>query len=180
MSDTITLIGNVSTPPRHSVTNGIDVTTFRLATNQGYYDREKREWVEAEANWFTVTAFRQLAKNSVQSLEKGQRVIVRGKLKVRPWNTGEKSGTNIDIDAQSIGHDLSRGFTRFTKVDAPASASGESGGPGDSAESVEPSGPGGRGRLADDGTDVPWGSLSSTEEVEGLEASYRASSSVDS
>ena len=68
MTDMLTLTGLVATPPKHTTTaNGLSITSFRLASNQRRYDRVKQEWVDAETNWYTVTSFRQLAKNVVLS-----------------------------------------------------------------------------------------------------------------
>ena len=116
MPDTITLTGLVATPPRHLVTSeGLPITSFRLASTQRRFDRSQEKWIDGETNWYTVTAFRQLALNSNASVDKGQRVIVTGRLKIREWENGEKSGTTIEIEAESIGHDLSWGTAAFTR-----------------------------------------------------------------
>ena len=116
MPDAITLSGLVATPPRHLVTSeGLPITSFRMASTQRRFDRSQEKWIDGETNWYTVTAFRQLALNSNASLEKGQRVIVSGRLKIRDWQNGERSGTTIEIEAESIGHDLSWGTAAFTR-----------------------------------------------------------------
>ena len=116
MPDAITLTGLVATPPRHLVTSeGLPITSFRLASTQRRFDRSQEKWIDGETNWYTVTAFRQLALNSNASVDKGQRVIVAGRLKIREWENGEKSGTTIEIEAESIGHDLSWGTANFTR-----------------------------------------------------------------
>lgn len=122
MPDAITLTGLVATPPRHLVTSeGLPITSFRLASSQRRFDRSQEKWVDGDTNWYTVTAFRQLALNSNASLEKGHRVIVSGRLKIREWQNGEKSGTTIEIDADSIGHDLTWGTAAFTRSVSAAS-----------------------------------------------------------
>jgi single-stranded DNA-binding protein len=68
------------------------------------------------ANWFTVTGFRQLAINASTSVSKGDRIIVTGKLRVRDWDNGERTGTSVEIEADSIGHDLSWGSAKFTRT----------------------------------------------------------------
>jgi single-strand DNA-binding protein len=116
MPDAITLTGLVATPPRHLVTSeGLPITSFRLASTQRRFDRSQEKWIDGETNWYTITAFRQLALNSNASVDKGQRVIVTGRLKIRDWENGEKSGTTIEIEAESIGHDLSWGTAAFTR-----------------------------------------------------------------
>jgi single-strand DNA-binding protein len=116
MPDAITLTGLVATTPRHLVTSeGLPITSFRLASTQRRFDRSQEKWIDGETNWYTVTAFRQLALNSNASLEKGQRVLVTGRLKIRDWENGERTGTTIEIEADAVGHDLSWGTAAFTR-----------------------------------------------------------------
>ncbi len=116
MTDTISVTGLVATTPRHLVTSdGLPITSFRLASTQRRYDRSQQKWVDAETNWFTVTCFRQLATNIIGSIDKGQRVVVTGRLRIRDWKTDEKAGTNVEIDAEALGHDLSWGTAVFTR-----------------------------------------------------------------
>lgn len=116
MPDAITLTGLVATTPRHLVTSeGLPITSFRLASTQRRFERATQKWIDGETNWYTVTAFRQLALNANASVEKGQRVIVTGRLKIRDWENGERTGTTIEIEAESIGHDLSWGTAAFTR-----------------------------------------------------------------
>lgn len=123
MSDTITLTGLVATPPKHIVTNeGLQITSFRLASTQRRFDRTEQKWVDADTNWYTVTAFRALAANAIGSILKGQRVVVTGRLKVRDWQTDEKTGTTIEVDADALGHDLTFGTSQFTRTPSAASA----------------------------------------------------------
>ena len=131
MPDTITLTGLVATPPKHIVTSeGLQITSFRLASAQRRFDRAQDKWVDVDTNWYTVTAFRQLAANAIGSILKGQRVIVSGRLRIRDWQSDDKAGTTIEVDADSLGHDLTFGTSAFTRsttatlaeADTPASA----------------------------------------------------------
>jgi single-strand DNA-binding protein len=116
MTDTITLTGLVATNPRHIVTSeGLTITSFRLASNQRRFDRGQKAWIDGDTNWYTVTAFRQLGTHVASSLEKGQRVLVTGRVRIRDWETEDKSGTSIEIDAEAIGHDLTWGRASFTR-----------------------------------------------------------------
>lgn len=125
MTDTITLTGLVATSPRHIVTSeGLTITSFRLASNQRRFDRGQNAWVDGDTNWYTITAFRQLGTHVASSIEKGQRVIVLGRVRIRDWESGEKSGTTIEIDAESIGHDLTWGRATYTR--SVIAAKGES------------------------------------------------------
>ena len=94
---------------------GLPITSFRLASTQRRYDRGAQKWIDAETNWYTVTTFRQLAINIVGSIEKGQRVVVTGRLRVRDWQTGDRAGTNVEIDADAVGHDLAWGTAVYTR-----------------------------------------------------------------
>jgi single-strand DNA-binding protein len=116
MTDSITLTGLVATAPRHIVTSeGLPITSFRLASTQRRFDRPNQKWIDGDTNWYTVTAFRQLAINSAGSIGKGDRIVVTGRLRIREWENGERTGTNIDVEADSIGHDLSWGTSVFSR-----------------------------------------------------------------
>ena len=122
MTDTITLTGIVGSDPRHHVTNqGLAITSFRFASRHRYFDRAKGAWEDGETNWYTVSAFRQLAVNTSLSVRKGERLVVRGRLRQREWNNGTKSGTSVEIEADSIGHDLSWCVTTYGRLEKPRS-----------------------------------------------------------
>jgi single-strand DNA-binding protein len=117
MSETLSVTGLVATTPRHLVTqDGLPITSFRLASSQRRFDRNQNKWIDSETNWFTVTAFRQLAINSAVSISKGDRVVTVGKLRVRDWDNGERAGTSVEIEAESLGHDLTWGNSVFTRT----------------------------------------------------------------
>ncbi|MCU1412002.1 MAG: single-stranded DNA-binding protein [Rhodoglobus sp.] len=116
MTDTITITGVVATIPRHILTSeGLSITSFRLASAQRRFDRSKERWIDVETNWYTITSFRQLALNASMSVEKGQRVLVTGRLRIREWDNGERVGTTVDVEAESIGHDLAWGTATFSR-----------------------------------------------------------------
>lgn len=113
----LTVCGNVATTPRYLQTDeGLSITSFRIASTARKFDRGTQRWVDGETTFLTVTCFRGLADNVAVSLDKGQRVIVNGKLRVKPWARDGKSGTNVEIDAWSVGHDLSFGTATFNRV----------------------------------------------------------------
>jgi len=116
MTDSITLTGLVATAPRHLVASeGLPITSFRLASTQRRFDRSKERWIDGETNWYTITTFRQLAINSAGSVSKGDRIIVAGRLRIREWENGERTGMSIDVEADAIGHDLSWGSSVFSR-----------------------------------------------------------------
>ncbi|MFM6963409.1 MAG: single-stranded DNA-binding protein [Micrococcales bacterium] len=117
MSEFITVTGLVATTPRHLVTqDGLPITSFRLAAAHRRFDRKENKWVDGETNWFTITAFRQLAINAAGSIAKGERVLVSGKLRVRDWDNGERAGTSVEVEADSLGHDITWGTSVFTRT----------------------------------------------------------------
>lgn len=114
--DSITLIGNVGSAPKHTMNGTLHITTFRLASHQRRFDREKNTWVDGDPNWYTVKAFNQFAVNVAASIAKGDPVVVTGRLRVRDWESDERSGTNVDVEADAIGPNLFWGTTSFDKV----------------------------------------------------------------
>ena len=116
MTDTITLTGLVATTPRHLVTSeGLAITSFRLASSLRRFDRATNRWVDGDTNWYTVSAFRALADNCAESINKGDRVIVTGRLRIRDWENTDRSGTTVEVEAEVIGHDLSWGTSSYTR-----------------------------------------------------------------
>ena len=123
MTDNITVTGNIATPPQHKRTaGGVAITTFRVASGQRRYDNATSSWTDSGTNWYSVSTYRRLAEHALASLHKGDRVILTGRLRLREWDTGAKKGVAVEIDADSIGHDLLFGISRFEKDAAPAPA----------------------------------------------------------
>lgn len=119
MTDTVTLAGVVATKPENVRTStGLTVTNFRLASSQRRFDRATSTWIEGDTNWYTVNAYRWMANNVANSLEIGNHVVLSGRLRVRNWTSGDKRGTAIEVDVDSIGHDLAFGVSHFTRLKA--------------------------------------------------------------
>jgi len=175
MSETITVSGIVATPPElRRSSAGVPIASFRLAAGQRRYDRATNTWVDNGTNWYRVSAFRALAENGIASLRKGDRVLVSGKLRVRDWDNGVKSGTDVDIEADAIGHDLRWGTSRFARPEAPVSPQSgpedawapEDGSDGERAERVDAASDA-AGASTDPGRDawaVPGGSVITDDE----------------
>lgn len=106
----------VEDPVRRVTRNGDAYVTLRLASTVRRRDQASGRYVDAETNFVTVMAFRQLALNVAESVRKGQPLIVTGRLRVNQWRTEEKSGVRVEIDATGVGHDLSRGVSQFVRV----------------------------------------------------------------
>ncbi|WP_371479215.1 single-stranded DNA-binding protein [Kitasatospora sp. NBC_00315] len=110
----VTMVGNVASPVTYArTTGGVPVANFRLVATERRYDRVKGDWVDGDTHWVTVVAWRWLAANLVSSLSKGDPVVVSGRLRVREWDEGERRRSAVEIDARSVGHDLSRGTSAF-------------------------------------------------------------------
>jgi single-strand DNA-binding protein len=110
----VTVVGNVASGVSYKQTpSGVPVANFRMATTERRYDRGAGDWVEGETSWITVVAWRWLATNVVSSVNKGDPVVVNGRLRVREWGEEDKRRTVVEIDARSVGHDLSRGTSAF-------------------------------------------------------------------
>lgn len=118
MNDIITtVIGNAVTDVSLRTTStGASVASFRIASNSRRFDKATKTWIEQDPSYLSITAWSHLAENVALSIHKGQALVVTGKLKVKQWQDAEKSGTNVEIDATAIGHDLNRGTSEFTKV----------------------------------------------------------------
>lgn len=117
MAENITVAGLVATTPRHLITqDGLPITSFRLASSNRRFDKALGKWVDGETNWYTITAFKQLAINAAGSVNKGDRIFVQGVLRVRDWDNGERSGTSVELEAEALGHDLTWGTSVFTRT----------------------------------------------------------------
>lgn len=113
----VTVVGNVATEPRaHDAAGGPELATFRIASSERRYDRQTAAWVDAHTNYATVVCWRALARHVVASLHKGQPIVVVGRLRLKPWEKDGRSGLTVEIDADSVGHDLARGTSVFTRV----------------------------------------------------------------
>lgn len=119
MADTVLhLVGHVGTDVDHRTvgTAGTDLSTFRLASTPRYFDRQAREFVDGTTTWMTVQCWRQLAVHVRDSIRRGDPVVVIGKLRTEEWETEGQRRSRLLLVATSVGHDLARGTSVFTKV----------------------------------------------------------------
>jgi single-strand DNA-binding protein len=114
----VTLWGNIATDPKRMTTNGgVSILKFRLACTASRRDPQTGEFTDGLTSWYSVACWRDLADNAAGSLAKGDPVVVYGKQVVRDWETDDgKKGTDVSIDAMSVGHDLRRGQAKFTRI----------------------------------------------------------------
>ncbi len=105
--NTITIVGNVTRDPELRFTSSGQATaTFGIAVNRRWQNRQSQQWEEA-TSFFDVVCWREMAENASESLSKGARVIVTGRLEQRNWETqdGEKR-SKIEVIADEIGPSL--------------------------------------------------------------------------
>jgi single-strand DNA-binding protein len=123
----VTLWGNIATDPRRTTTpGGVSILKFRLACTASRRDAQTGEYTDGVTSWYTVACWRDLADNAAGSLAKGDPVVVYGKQVVRDWETDDgKKGTDVSIDAMTVGHDLRRGSAKFTKIKRGTAVAGE-------------------------------------------------------
>lgn len=115
------VIGNVVNDVELRFTrSGEPVASFRVAAGTRRFDRANNRWIDGDTHYFTVSCWRGLAHNVVQSLHKGMPVIVYGRLRSREVERPCKEQTHLvryfDIEATSVGCDLARGTAVFTRV----------------------------------------------------------------
>jgi single-strand DNA-binding protein len=107
MTAQVTIVGNLTRDPELRFTpSGAPVTTFGVAVNRRWQNRDNQQWEES-TSFFNVTCWRDLAQNVSESLEKGSRVMVSGRLDQRSWETqdGEKRSV-VEIVADEVGPSL--------------------------------------------------------------------------
>lgn len=115
----ITVRGRVGNDPTaREVKDGeLVVTSFRLAHTPRVLDRHTNLWRDQGTSWFQVSCWRRLAVNVVDSVSKGQPVVVHGRLAIKEWTTPEgEVRTRAEIAADSVGFDLDHGRGTFEKV----------------------------------------------------------------
>lgn len=106
---------------RQAGESGIPVASFRLACTPRRYHRSTNTWSDGETQWFTVNAWRGLATNCGDSLQRGDAVVVHGRLDARTWtNQDGVEVLSFEVDAAFVGHDLNRGTSTFTRPARPA------------------------------------------------------------
>ena len=146
---TITVVGNLTADPELRFTpSGAAVASFTVASTPRTFDRASGEWKDGEALFLRCNIWRQAAENVAESLTRGARVIVSGRLKQRSFDTreGEKR-TVIELEVDEVGPSLRYATAKVNKV---SRGSGGGGGGG--------YGGGGGGGSSAPPADDPWGS----------------------
>jgi len=151
---TITVIGNLTDDPELRFTpSGAAVAKFRVASTPRFMDKASGEWKDGEPLFLSCTVWRQAAENVAESLQRGARVIVSGRLRQRSYETreGEKR-TVIELEVDEIGPSLRYATAKVQKM------SRSSGGGGGFGSSGGGGGGGGQGGGGGGYSDDPWAS----------------------
>ena len=132
--NSVTLIGNITRDPELRFTpSGQATASFGLAVNRRWQNKQSQEWEEA-TSFFDVVCWRELADNVSESLQKGSRVIVTGRLEQRSWETpdGDKR-SKVEVVADEIGPSLRWATAEVRKTDRRGPSEGGGGGGGGAA-----------------------------------------------
>jgi single-strand DNA-binding protein len=149
---TITIIGNLVNDPELRYTpTGQAVATFRVASTPRYMDRQTNEWKDGDSLFLSCNVWRQAAENVAESLQRGMRVIVSGRLRQRSYETkeGEKR-TVYEVEVDEVGPSLRNASAKVNRSARSGSGSGFGGGPSGTG------GQGGYGGGASRANDDPW------------------------
>jgi single-strand DNA-binding protein len=148
---TITIIGNLVNDPELRYTpTGQAVATFRVASTPRFMDRQTNEWKDGESLFLSCNVWRQAAENVAESLQRGMRVIVSGRLRQRSYETkeGEKR-TVYEVEVDEVGPSLRNASAKVNKSARSGSGSGFGGQSGSGGQ-------GGYGGGAGRANDDPW------------------------
>ena len=133
----ITVIGNLTADPELRFTpSGAAVANFTVASTPRSFDKQSGEWKDGEALFLRCNIWRQAAENVAETLTRGSRVIVSGRLKQRSYETreGEKR-TVVELEVEEVGPSLRYATAKVNKVSRGSGGGGfgggGSGGPGD-------------------------------------------------
>jgi single-strand DNA-binding protein len=164
----ITIAGNLVDDPELRYTQtGQAVAKFRVASTPRFRDNATGEWKDGDSLFLSCSVWRQAAENAAESLQRGMRVIVSGRLRQRSYETkeGEKR-TVYEVDVDDVGPSLRNASAKVTKSSRSTGGFGGQGGSGGGGQGGSGGGggqggqPGGYGGSAGRGAEDPWASES--------------------
>ena len=126
----ITVVGNlVADPELRFIPSGAAVANFRIASTPRTFNRETNQWEDGEALFLTCNCWRQMAENVAESLTKGMRVVVTGKLRQRSYQTKEgENRTVFEVEVDEVGPSLKYASASVTRNPREGGAGGYGGG----------------------------------------------------
>ncbi|MEV7484901.1 single-stranded DNA-binding protein [[Kitasatospora] papulosa] len=158
----ITVVGNLVDDPELRFTpSGAAVAKFRVASTPRIFDRQTNEWKDGEGLFLTCSVWRQAAENVAESLQRGMRVVVQGRLKQRSYEDREGvKRTVYELDVEEVGPSLKNATAKVTKTTGRGAQGGGQGGYGGGQQGGGNwgGGPGGGGQQGGGGApaDDPW------------------------
>ncbi|WP_435285093.1 single-stranded DNA-binding protein [Streptomyces bacillaris] len=158
----ITVVGNLVDDPELRFTpSGAAVAKFRVASTPRIFDRQTNEWKDGEGLFLTCSVWRQAAENVAESLQRGMRVVVQGRLKQRSYEDREGvKRTVYELDVEEVGPSLKNATAKVTKTAGRGGQGGQGGygGGGQQGGGNWGGGPGGGGQQGGGGApaDDPW------------------------
>ncbi|HWU09095.1 MAG TPA: single-stranded DNA-binding protein [Streptomyces sp.] len=158
----ITVVGNLVDDPELRFTpSGAAVAKFRVASTPRIFDRQTNEWKDGEGLFLTCSVWRQAAENVAESLQRGMRVVVQGRLKQRSYEDREGvKRTVYELDVEEVGPSLKNATAKVTKTTGRGGQGGGQGGYGAGQQGGGNwgGGPGGGGQQGGGGApaDDPW------------------------
>ena len=136
---TMTIVGNLVADPELRYTpQGQPVTRIRVASTPRYRDNATGEWKDSEALFLTCNAWRQLAENVAESLERGSRVIVSGRLRQRSYEKDGEKRTVYELEVDDVGPSLRSATAKVQKATRTTATVGNG---GQNQGEVDPWGP---------------------------------------
>ncbi len=126
----ITVVGNLVDDPELRFTpSGAAVANFRIASTPRTFDRQSNEWKDGDALFLSCSVWRQAAENVAESLQKGMRVVIQGRLKQRQYETreGEKR-TVVELEVEEVGPSLKYATAKVARVQRSGGGGGYGGG----------------------------------------------------
>ncbi|MCW2910579.1 MAG: ssb2 [Actinomycetia bacterium] len=161
----ITVVGNlVSDPELRYTPTGVAVANFRIASTPRTFDRQSNEWKDGDSLFLTCNVWRQAAENVAESLQRGMRVIVQGRLHQRSYETreGEKR-TVFEVEVDDVGPSMRNASAKVTKSNRSGGGGGgfgSSGGGGGGAGGGSGGGGQGGGQAGGQGGSAGYGGSS--------------------
>ncbi|GLZ01471.1 single-stranded DNA-binding protein [Actinoplanes sp. NBRC 103695] len=176
---TITVVGNLTDDPELRFTpSGAAVAKFRIASTPRTLDRQSGEWKDGEPLFLACNIWRDAAEHVAESLTRGSRVIVQGRLRQRSYETreGEKR-TVYELEVDEIGPSLRYATAKVQKMSRSGGSGGGFGGGGGARPAGGGSGNGGGG--GGNNFDDPWATAAPASTSGGAAGASRSSSSFD-
>jgi len=130
----ITVVGNLTGDPElRFISSGAAVVNFTVASTPRTFDRQANEWKDGETLFMRCSLWREAAENVAESLTKGMRVLVTGRLVSRSWETNGEKRTVTEMQVDEVGPSLRYATAKVTRTQRSGGSGGGFSGGGGSA-----------------------------------------------